>query len=98
MQYVLLAPWLAHSVHKFMTGKPEDRDMFNFLIIPSLLMRLLHAQLWITLSRMKTANSKHSIVDKSLDFEQVDRERNWYSFPSSSSSSSLLFCRIRHKV
>ncbi|KAJ8498668.1 hypothetical protein OPV22_009220 [Ensete ventricosum] len=77
MKYAVLAPWLAHSVHKFMTGKPEERDMINILVIPSLLMRLLHAQLWITLSRMKTANSKHSIVDKSLDFEQVDRERNW---------------------
>ncbi|RWW60232.1 hypothetical protein BHE74_00032783, partial [Ensete ventricosum] len=77
LQYAVLAPWLAHSVHKFMTGKPEERDMINILVIPSLLMRLLHAQLWITLSRMKTANSKHSIVDKSLDFEQVDRERNW---------------------
>ncbi|CAD5191287.1 unnamed protein product [Musa acuminata subsp. malaccensis] len=51
--------------------------MFNFLFFPALLMRLLHAHLWITLSRMKTANSNHSIVDKSLNFEQVDRERNW---------------------
>ncbi|XP_038970916.1 very-long-chain aldehyde decarbonylase GL1-6-like isoform X1 [Phoenix dactylifera] len=77
-KYVLLAPWVAHSMHKFMADSGEQlRDMSNFLIFPMLLLRLLHSQLWITFSRFQTAKSKHRIVDKSLDFDQVDRERNW---------------------
>ncbi|WOK95389.1 protein ECERIFERUM 1-like [Canna indica] len=77
MKYMVLVPWLAHSVHKFMQENPEERDMLNLTIFPVLLLRLLHTQLWITISRVKTANSRHCIVEKSLDFEQVDRERNW---------------------
>jgi aldehyde decarbonylase len=42
-----------------------------------LLLRLLYAQLWITVSRYQTARSRHRIVNKSLDFDQVDRESNW---------------------
>ncbi|XP_038970915.1 very-long-chain aldehyde decarbonylase GL1-6-like [Phoenix dactylifera] len=76
-KYVLLAPWVAHSMHKFMADSGEQRDMFNFLIFPILLLRLLHSQLWITFSRFQTAKGKHRIVDKSLDFDQVDRERKW---------------------
>ncbi|XP_029123579.1 very-long-chain aldehyde decarbonylase GL1-6 isoform X3 [Elaeis guineensis] len=75
-KYVLLAPWVAHSMHKFMAASGEKRDMINFLIFPILLLRLLYSQLWITFSRYQTAKSKHRIVDKSLDFDQVDRERN----------------------
>ncbi|XP_042422212.1 very-long-chain aldehyde decarbonylase GL1-6-like [Zingiber officinale] len=77
MKYLLLAPWLAHSTHSFMVRKPGERATLGLLIFAVLLLRLLLAQLWITVSRLKTANSKHRIVDKSLEFEQVDRESNW---------------------
>ncbi|KAG1361489.1 Protein WAX2 [Cocos nucifera] len=63
-------------MHKFMAASGEQRDMLNFLIFPILLLRLLYSQLWITFSRFQTAKSKHRIVDKSLDFDQVDRESN----------------------
>ncbi|KAF3341124.1 protein ECERIFERUM 1-like isoform X2 [Carex littledalei] len=76
-KYVLLAPWVAHSMHQFVTRKREERDLFNFLTLPFLLLRLLYSQLWISYSRYQTARSKRRIVTKSLDFEQVDRERNW---------------------
>nr|CAD1836098.1 unnamed protein product [Ananas comosus var. bracteatus] len=46
-------------------------------IFPSLLLRMIHNQIWITLSRFQNARSKHQIVDRSIEFEQVDRERNW---------------------
>lgn len=42
-----------------------------------MLFRLLHNQLWISYSRYRTAKGKNLIVDRSLEFEQVDRERNW---------------------
>lgn len=77
MKYIILAPWVAHSSYKFVTSQREERDMLNFLVFPALLLRLLYAQLWISVSRFQTARSKHRIVSKSLDFEQVDRERNW---------------------
>ncbi|XP_074577224.1 very-long-chain aldehyde decarbonylase GL1-6-like [Curcuma longa] len=77
MKYLLLAPLLAHSVRNFMVRKPGERVTLDPLIFPTLLLRLLLGQLWITVSRLKTASGKHRIVDKSLEFEQVDRERNW---------------------
>ncbi|KAJ3691532.1 hypothetical protein LUZ61_020696 [Rhynchospora tenuis] len=76
-KYALLAPFVAHSVHKFVTSNEEERDFFNFSILPILLLRLLYSQLWISIARYETAKSKRRIVTKSLDFDQVDRERNW---------------------
>ncbi|RRT62889.1 hypothetical protein BHE74_00044247 [Ensete ventricosum] len=38
---------------------------------------MLHNQIWISLARFQNARSKHRIIDKSIEFEQVDRERNW---------------------
>lgn len=77
-KYALVAPWAAHSAYKFATAsRPEERDMLSFFVLPTLLLRLLYSQLWITVSRYQTARSKNRIVNKSLDFDQVDRERNW---------------------
>ncbi|KAI3876359.1 hypothetical protein MKW98_021211, partial [Papaver atlanticum] len=36
----------------------------------------VYGQIWITLARFQTARSKHRILDKRIEFEQVDRERN----------------------
>jgi aldehyde decarbonylase len=38
---------------------------------------MLHNQIWISVSRYQTAIGKRRIVDKGLEFEQVDRETNW---------------------
>ncbi|KAL4190503.1 hypothetical protein AMTRI_Chr07g25080 [Amborella trichopoda] len=59
---MVLAPW---------------RDLSNFLILPLILSSRAHDQLWISLSRFQTASSKHIILSKDLEFQQVDRERNW---------------------
>ncbi|KAL6877621.1 hypothetical protein ACP4OV_012836 [Aristida adscensionis] len=77
VQYALVAPFAARSTYKFVTSRREERDLLSFLVLPVLLLRLLYSQLWITVSRHQTARSKHRIVNKSLDFDQVDRERNW---------------------
>ncbi|XP_056161783.1 very-long-chain aldehyde decarbonylase CER1-like isoform X4 [Syzygium oleosum] len=38
---------------------------------------MLHNQIWITLSRYRNARGNGRIVDKGIEFEQVDRERDW---------------------
>ncbi|GAB2212585.1 hypothetical protein Droror1_Dr00020561 [Drosera rotundifolia] len=75
-KYMLLAPWVANSLYEFST-KGEDRDLSNFVIFPLFLWRIIHSQFWISLSRYRTAKGNNRIVDKGLEFEQVDRERNW---------------------
>jgi aldehyde decarbonylase len=67
------------STYRFVTSGSGERDLLDFAVLPVLLLRLLYSQIWISVSRYQTARSKHRIVDKSLDFDQVDRERNWYA-------------------
>lgn len=76
-KYVILAPWVAHSIYSFMVKEGKDRDLSNLLIFPFLLWRMLHNQIWITLSRYQTAKGSNRIVDKGIEFDQVDRECNW---------------------
>ncbi|KAF9586851.1 hypothetical protein IFM89_039926 [Coptis chinensis] len=76
-KYLVLVPFLGHAAETLYRTEPQHRDyglLYPFLV---LLSRLIHNQLWITLSRLQNARSKHRIQSKSLEFEQVDRERNW---------------------
>ncbi|GMN69770.1 hypothetical protein TIFTF001_038815 [Ficus carica] len=41
-----------------------------------MLLRMLHNQIWITLSRYLCARGNNRILDKGIEFDQVDRERN----------------------
>ena len=77
MKYAVLAPWVAHSIYSNATKGESERDLTNLLILPFLLWRMLHDQIWISISRHRTANGKNRIVDKTIEFEQVDRESNW---------------------
>ncbi|KAK6283185.1 hypothetical protein POUND7_017010 [Theobroma cacao] len=76
-KYVILAPWVVHSAYSWATKAGNERGLFNFLIFPFLLTRILHNQIWISYSRYRTAKGSNRIVDKGIDFEQVDRESNW---------------------
>ncbi|MQL95614.1 hypothetical protein Taro_028289 [Colocasia esculenta] len=76
-KYVVLAPFVAQGLHGLASKGWEGADLTNLSIFPFLLLRALHNQLWISFSRFQTARSKHIIVRKPLEFEQVDRERNW---------------------
>lgn len=60
-----------------MTKEKSKQDVTNLFILPFMLTRMIHNQMWISLSRFQTSRSKHRIVDKGIEFEQVDRERNW---------------------
>lgn len=76
-KYLVLAPWVAHSCYSFVTKEGKERDYTNLIILPFLLSRVLHNLVWITISRHRTAKGKNRIVDKTIEFEQVDRESNW---------------------
>ncbi|KAI8545554.1 hypothetical protein RHMOL_Rhmol07G0048300 [Rhododendron molle] len=76
-KYLVLAPWVVHSVYSFATKNGSERDNVPVLILPFLLWRVIHNQIWISFSRHRTAKGSNRIVDKSIDFEQVDRESNW---------------------
>ncbi|QCE04634.1 C-5 sterol desaturase [Vigna unguiculata] len=75
--YVVLAPWVVHSTYSLLVKDEKQRDLSTFLILPFLVWRMVHNQIWITLSRYRTAKGNGRIVDKGLEFDQVDREREW---------------------
>ncbi|KAL3572905.1 hypothetical protein D5086_026809 [Populus alba] len=74
-KHVILAPCVIHNIYAFMVK--DEKDLSSFLIFPILLWRTLHNQLWISLSRYRTAKGDNRIIDKGIEFEQVDRESNW---------------------
>ncbi|KAL4616075.1 hypothetical protein ACB092_07G172700 [Castanea dentata] len=76
-KYLILAPWAVHSIYSFLFKEESKRDLTNFSILPLLLWRMLHNQIWISISRYQNAKGNNLLVDKSLQFEQVDREQSW---------------------
>lgn len=90
MKYLVLAPFACHSIYTFFMSKDEsERDMFNILLLPLTLFRMVHYQTWISLSRYRTAKGNNRILDKSIEFDQVDRESNWWV------PSFFTFCRYK---
>ncbi|KAJ9159638.1 hypothetical protein P3X46_025129, partial [Hevea brasiliensis] len=73
--HVILAPWVIQNLYSYVVR--GENDLSSFLIFPFLLWRMIHNQLWISLSRYRTAKGSNRIVDKGIEFHQVDRERNW---------------------
>ncbi|KAI3917844.1 hypothetical protein MKW92_020180 [Papaver armeniacum] len=55
----------------------DDNTRMYLIILPFLLSRIIHAQIWTSYSRFRTAKAKNRIIDKPIEFEQVDRESNW---------------------
>ncbi|KAL5731969.1 aldehyde oxygenase (deformylating) [Ranunculus cassubicifolius] len=76
-KYVVVAPFVINNLYGFATKDKSEIDYSALLIFPFLLWRVLHNQLWISFSRYQTARGKNRILDKSIEFEQVDRESNW---------------------
>ncbi|KAM3408442.1 hypothetical protein ACQJBY_001527 [Aegilops geniculata] len=77
MKYVVLAPWVAHGIQQVATKGWREADLAYLVILPSMMLRALHNQAWITVSRLQNARGKRQIVDRGIEFEQIDRERNW---------------------
>ena len=79
MQYIVLAPFVGRSIESLLNREDGSKIDIGYLIIfPFLLFRMLHNQIWISLSRYRTAKGDNRILDKTIEFDQVDRERNWY--------------------
>ncbi|XP_054779990.1 very-long-chain aldehyde decarbonylase CER1-like isoform X2 [Prosopis cineraria] len=74
-KYMTLAPWVIHTIYSLTTS--YKRDLAYCLILPMLIARIVHGQIWISVSRHRTAQGKNRIVDRGLEFSQVDRETNW---------------------
>ncbi|XP_060673048.1 very-long-chain aldehyde decarbonylase CER1-like [Ziziphus jujuba] len=79
-KYVILAPWMVHSAYlciNIMKGSERELHLVYLLVLPLALIRMLHNQIWISLSRYRTAKGKTRILHRPLEFHQVDRESNW---------------------
>ncbi|KAJ0035355.1 hypothetical protein Pint_26270 [Pistacia integerrima] len=76
-KYIVLAPWVIHSIYSYIVEDEKRKDLSTLLLFPLILWRFLHNQIWISLSRFRTAKGSNRIVEKSIEFEQVDRETNW---------------------
>ncbi|CAN4126025.1 unnamed protein product [Withania somnifera] len=55
-----------HSIYTFIMS--NDDSQRNTMV---------HNQIWISISRHRTAKGNNQIVDKSIELDQVDRESNW---------------------
>ncbi|XP_047965877.1 very-long-chain aldehyde decarbonylase CER1-like isoform X2 [Salvia hispanica] len=66
-----------HSLYYVATKGKNELDYTYLLILPFLLSRALHNQIWISISRHRNAKGSNKIVDRAIEFEQVDRESNW---------------------
>lgn len=71
-KWALLAPFAACAL----AGR-DDADHWCWHVCAITAVRLLHAQAWITLSRIHAVTSKSRIQARSVDFKQVDREDHW---------------------
>ncbi|XP_073141483.1 very-long-chain aldehyde decarbonylase CER1-like [Henckelia pumila] len=76
-KYMILAPWGMQSLYSVATKGKDEWDYTNLMVIPFLVWRAFHNQLWISFSRHRTAKGNTRILDRSIEFEQVDRETNW---------------------
>ncbi|RWW57300.1 hypothetical protein BHE74_00035920 [Ensete ventricosum] len=76
-KYLILVLWVVQSTHSYMIKEEGERDLSRFLIVFTLLLRLAHAQLWINLARFQTVRSKHLIVDKVIEFDQLCTSTNF---------------------
>ncbi|ESQ36861.1 hypothetical protein EUTSA_v10007056mg [Eutrema salsugineum] len=76
-KYLLVAPLVMASMHSYVTAEDEEKDLGRLAIVALMLWRIVHSQIWISVARQRTAMGRKKIVDKPIEFEQVDRERTW---------------------
>ncbi|KAF8101883.1 hypothetical protein N665_0201s0190 [Sinapis alba] len=72
-KYLVLAPLVIDSIYSSATLQDQDK----LLVVALMVWRIVHSQAWISFSRYRTAKGTKRIVNKSIEFEQVDRERTW---------------------
>ncbi|KAG7573998.1 putative domain Wax2 C-terminal [Arabidopsis suecica] len=72
-KYIVLAPLVIDSIYSYVTMLDHEKLMIVALTV----WRIVHSQIWISLSRYQTAKGTKRIVNKSIEFDQVDREQTW---------------------
>ncbi|CAN6807706.1 unnamed protein product [Brassica oleracea] len=72
-KYMVLAPLVIDSIYSY----ASMRDGEKLLIVALTVWRIVHGQIWTSVSRYLTAKGAKRIVNKSIEFDQVDRERTW---------------------
>ncbi|KAF8110634.1 hypothetical protein N665_0081s0064 [Sinapis alba] len=72
-KYLVLVPLVIDSIYSYAT----TRDHEKLLVVALMVWRIVYSQVWISFSRYQTAKGTKRIVDKSIEFDQVDRERTW---------------------
>nr|VDD15360.1 unnamed protein product [Brassica oleracea] len=73
-KYLVLAPLVIDSIYSYAA---TTRDHEKILVMALMVWRIVHSQVWISFSRYRTAKGTKRIVNKSIEFDQVDRERTW---------------------
>ncbi|XP_009141683.2 protein CER1-like 2 isoform X1 [Brassica rapa] len=72
-KYLVLVPLVIDSIYSY----AAMRDHEKLLVMALMVWRIVHSQVWISFSRYRTAKGTKRIVNKSIEFDQVDRERTW---------------------
>nr|XP_043621342.1 very-long-chain aldehyde decarbonylase CER3-like [Erigeron canadensis] len=81
-KYLLFGPLVGQIIHSRLQGDHDHRLATNwcFHILLISLLRF-HLYMWCTnLCNMLFLSRNHRIIQKSIDFEQIDKERNWDNF------------------
>jgi hypothetical protein len=95
VQYVLYGPLVGKAVaSRAWEAASPDRWILLLLVLFGL--RALTYQLWSSFSNMLFATRRRRILRDGVDYDQIDREWDWYVDRCPSCSSSFFFPRPAH--
>ncbi|KAE8723144.1 DNA replication ATP-dependent helicase/nuclease DNA2-like [Hibiscus syriacus] len=63
-KYMILVPMITDTIYSFVVKDEKESDVSSLALFPFLSWRMLHNQLWISLSRHRTAKGNNRIVDR----------------------------------
>ncbi|CAM6110926.1 unnamed protein product [Calypogeia fissa] len=75
-KYLLYVPFVVKAMHANVFGG-YDRDNWCLHMLLVTVLRYLHGQMWMSLSRMHHIIEKYQVQQKPINFQQVDREKTW---------------------
>ncbi|CAM6108701.1 unnamed protein product [Calypogeia fissa] len=78
-KYLLYVPFVVKATHANVFGG-YDRDNWCLHMLLLTVLRYLHGQMWMSLSRMHHVIEKYQVQQKPINFEQVDREKTWEDY------------------
>ncbi|KAL5842224.1 hypothetical protein ACOSQ3_012827 [Xanthoceras sorbifolium] len=78
-KYLLYGPLLGKFVYSRIQEDTPDETWCLYILIISILRGIIHL-LWISFSNMLFLNRNRQIIQKGVDFKQIDREWDWDNF------------------